>query len=274
MQERLFVAKKPVGISSNHFLSQIKRKYGVKKAGFSGTLDPFACGNLVIAFGNYTKLFDYLNTDPKTYIATIWIGAKCQSLDNENITSVQNVRSFSLDSLEIIRQSLLGEISYTPPIFSAKKINGVRAYKKARNGDQFSLQQSSMKIYSSKIINYSHPFLTIKLTTSKGAYIRSYAQLFCEKLGIQASLSHLERISEGKFKYDNEKALNPIDFIDLPKNSYNGTKMDFFYGSKLEISQFSNQNNGKYIVDFDDFFSIIDIADQKVKYCLNRVKTC
>ncbi|HHD83732.1 MAG TPA: tRNA pseudouridine(55) synthase TruB, partial [Campylobacteraceae bacterium] len=73
--DRLFVAYKPAGIGSNRFLSQIKRRYGIKKAGFSGTLDPFAQGVLIIAFGKYTKLFRFLKKAPKTYRATLWLGA-------------------------------------------------------------------------------------------------------------------------------------------------------------------------------------------------------
>ena len=85
---RLFVAKKPIGVSSNHFLSRLKKKYNEKKAGFSGTLDPFAGGVLVVGMGQYTRLFNYLKKTPKIYQATIWLGAFCESGDNENITQI------------------------------------------------------------------------------------------------------------------------------------------------------------------------------------------
>ena len=82
---RLFVVKKPVFISSNSYLKKIKWKYKNKKAGFSGTLDPFACGCLIVAFGQYPKLFRYLKKTPKTYRTTIWLDVLSDSLDIENI---------------------------------------------------------------------------------------------------------------------------------------------------------------------------------------------
>ena len=87
----IFVANKPSGMSSNHFLGRLKKKYGVKKAGFSGTLDPFASGCLIVAFGSYTKFFRFLDKSPKVYEATIWLGASSPSMDNENISEISNV---------------------------------------------------------------------------------------------------------------------------------------------------------------------------------------
>ena len=96
----IFVANKPAGMSSNHFLGRLKRKYGVKKAGFSGTLDPFASGCLIVAFGSYTKFFRFLDKSPKVYEATIWLGASSPSMDNENITKISNVKELNLEKLE------------------------------------------------------------------------------------------------------------------------------------------------------------------------------
>ena len=89
-ENMLFVANKPMFISSNKFLNQLKRKYGIKKMGFSGTLDPFARGTLVIASGQYTKLFRFLKKTPKTYIATLMLGAYSPTLDIEKIEKISN----------------------------------------------------------------------------------------------------------------------------------------------------------------------------------------
>ena len=84
---RLFVVNKPPNIGSNQYLSKIKRKYGIKKAGFSGTLDPFARGVLIVAFGQFTKLFQFLKKAPKSYRATLWLGAESETFDIEkNLT--------------------------------------------------------------------------------------------------------------------------------------------------------------------------------------------
>ncbi|ANE32729.1 tRNA pseudouridine synthase B [Campylobacter hyointestinalis] len=272
MIERLFVANKPTTVSSNHFLSRLKRKYGVKKAGYSGTLDPFASGVLIVAFGNYTRLFNYLAKSPKVYETTIWLGAFCESLDNENITKVDVLKPFSMQSLEIVRSDLLGNIKYIPPKFSAKKIDGKRAYELARKDEEFELKPCEMQIFSCEILNYSHPFLTLRLSVSEGSYIRSYAQIFAKKLGVNATLSALKRVSEGKFVYENEKELDPTKFLSLKTNSYLGNPKNIEYGKKLDISELVIKTDGIYMIKFDEFFSIIEIKNELVSYCLNKVK--
>ncbi|OCR85586.1 tRNA pseudouridine(55) synthase TruB [Campylobacter fetus] len=269
---RLFVANKPSGISSNHFLSRLKRKYGVKKAGFSGTLDPFASGALIVAFGNYTKLFNYLAKTPKTYVATLWLGANSQSLDNENIENICELKPFAMDSINIIMKDLQGKITYTPPKFSAKKIDGKRAYELARNGEEFEMKSSIMEIFNVKLIHYSHPFLSFEISLSEGAYVRSWANLFAKKLGVDGTLSALKRVSEGKFKFENEKALNPLEFLNLEKNNYLGNENNIKDGKKLDINEFQIKIDGTYYLTFDDFFSIIKIENGAVSYCLNKVE--
>ena len=110
----LFVANKPAGISSNHFLSRLKRKYGVKKAGFSGTLDPFASGCLIVALGNHTRLFNYIDKTPKIYEATMWLGATSASLDNENIEEIRLCPPLNLADVKAALSELKGEITYVP----------------------------------------------------------------------------------------------------------------------------------------------------------------
>jgi tRNA pseudouridine55 synthase len=269
---RLFVVNKPINVGSNRYLGKIKRKYGVKKAGFSGTLDPFACGCLIVAFGKYTQLFQYLKKTPKSYRTTIWLGVHSDSLDNENITIV-NDKPEKIDE-NIIKQelqNLIGELTYLPPKYSAKQINGKRAYDLARAGEEFELKQITSQIYDIKFINYNHPFISFDITVSEGSYIRSIAQVLLEKLGQVGTLSYLERLHEGKFVFDEEKPLNPLEYLDLEKNTYTGTKEWFELGKKLSIDYFENKDDGKYLIVFDDFFAIIEIKDQEVKYALNKV---
>ena len=270
----IFVANKPAGMSSNHFLGRLKRKYGVKKAGFSGTLDPFASGCLIVAFGSYTKFFRFLDKSPKVYESTIWLGASSPSMDNENITEISNVEEINLEKLEAIRSELTGRISYIPPKFSAKHVNGTRAYKLARNGEEFELKTETMEIYDSQILNYSHPFLTIRLSVSEGSYIRSYAEFFGKRLGYNVTLSSLKRISEGKFCYENEKFLNICDFLNIQKNTYFGDVNDILNGKKLKINDFETQKQGIYLLNYDKFMSVIQITDDTINYTINKVEKC
>lgn len=268
---KLIVVKKPIFRSSNSYLNQIKRKYKNKKAGFSGTLDPFACGCLIVAFGQYSKLFNYMSKTPKTYRAVVWLGAQSESLDIENMISIENEQRVELQLIKEEVLKLQGTHEYYPPKFSAKKINGKRAYDLAREGKEVEMKKSSMTISDTKFISYNHPFITFEATVSEGSYIRSLAQILLKRVNRKGTLSYLERLNEGKFFYENEKDLNPLDYIDLPQNKYFGTKEWLDTGKKISIDYLENKNDGKYLLVFDTFFSIIQIENAKVKYLLNKV---
>ena len=273
MNNRLFVVNKPLFISSNNYLRKIKRKYKVKKAGFSGTLDPFAKGCLIVAFGQYTKLFQFLKKTPKKYKATLFLGAYSETLDIEKISKIDIPPKFEFEEVEKIVKSFKGKITQIPPKYSAKKIDGIRAYDLARAGKDIDIKQIEVEIFDIKITNYSHPFLSFEAKVSEGTYIRSLGKDIAEKLGVNGSLTYLERLNEGEFIFDNEKALNPIDYLDLEKNEYLGDKENLHLGRKLKIEDFKNNKKGKYVVEFDQFFGIIEI-DEKVNYLLNKVEKC
>ena len=268
---KLIVVNKPLFISSNSYLTRIKKKYKNKKAGFSGTLDPFAKGCLIVAFGQYSKLFKYLKKTPKTYKAVIWLGAQSESFDIEKVISVDLVGKINVEDIKSQLNSLVGEIEYIPPKFSAKKIDGVRAYELARQGHDIELNKCKMNIYNTKFISYRHPFITFETTVSEGSYIRSFAQILLQKFGTVGTLSYLERINEGAFFYDNEKDLNPLDYIDLPINNYLGTIEWLDKGKKISLDYLETKENGKYLIITDKFFSIIEIEEGDVKYLLNKV---
>ena len=268
---KLIVVNKPMFVSSNFYLTKIKKKYKNKKAGFSGTLDPFAKGCLIVAFGQYSRLFKYLSKTPKTYKAVIWLGAQSESLDIEQITDVKLVNSVNENRIIDELNMLKGDIEYTPPKFSAKKIDGKRAYELARNGEEVILKKSKMHIYDVKFISYRHPFITFETTVSEGSYIRSFAQILLEKINRVGTLSYLERVNEGKFYFDNEKELDPLDYLDLPINKYFGTVDWLNTGKKISIDYLEQKEDGKYLIITEKFFSIIEIENNEVKYLLNKV---
>ena len=273
-QNRLFVVNKPINISSNGYLSRIKRKYKVKKAGFSGTLDPFACGCLIVAFGQYPKLFRYLKKAPKRYRATLWLGAVSSSLDIERVEKINPMQEFSLSKLKDVLNSLKGDITYLPPKFSAKKLGGKKAYELAREGKELKLKEITSHIYDIKLTNYSHPFLSFEITISEGGYVRSIGEIISERLGVDGALSYLERLYEGDFFYHDEEALNPADFLKIPQNFYLNDKSDILLGKKLKKSSFKLQEDGEYFLVIDDNLSVIKIKDDRVSYELNGVKLC
>ncbi|MCT7645701.1 tRNA pseudouridine(55) synthase TruB [Aliarcobacter butzleri] len=268
---KLLVVNKPIFMSSNFYLNRIKRKYKNKKAGFSGTLDPFAKGCLIVAFGQYAKLFKYLSKTPKTYKAVIWLGVESESFDIEQIKRIELVNEVNKEKILNELNLLKGEIEYIPPKFSAKKIDGKRAYELARNGVEVELNKTKMTIFDTKFVLYNHPFITFEVTVSEGTYVRSFAQILLEKLNSFGTLSYLERLNEGEFFYENEKELNPLDFIKLPVNKYLGTAEWLEKGKKIGIEYVDKKDNGKYLIITEEFFSIIEIVDNDVKYLINKV---
>ncbi|AXX91308.1 tRNA pseudouridine(55) synthase TruB [Malaciobacter molluscorum LMG 25693] len=268
---KLLVVKKPMYISSNSYLNKIKRKYKNKKAGFSGTLDPFACGCLIVAFGQYTKLFKYLNKTPKKYKAVLWLGVTSYSEDIENIIDIKDEKTLDIIRIENEIEKLKGDIEYLPPKYSAKKINGKRAYELARAGIEVEMKKQIMSISDIKLLSYNHPFITFEATVSEGSYIRSLAQILAKNLNVVGTLSYLERLNEGKFFFENEKDLNPIEYLNLQENIFLADKSLLDDGKKISIENLENKNDGKYIIVFEDFFSIIQISDKEVSYILNKV---
>ena len=267
---RLFVVNKPIFISSNHYLNRIKRKYKNKKAGFSGTLDPFAKGCLIVAFGKYSKLFQYLKKSPKSYKATLYLGAYSPTLDLEKIEKITPIKKIEIEKIESVLKSFLGKQKQLPPKYSAKKINGIRAYKIA--DQDIKLKECDIEIFDIKLINYCHPFLTFEATVSEGSYIRSLGFDIAKKLGVDGALTALERLNEGEFIFENEKALDPIKFLKTPKNEYLGDVNNLLLGKKLNIEDFSIKEENIYYIEFENYFSIIEITKNQVIYKLNLIK--
>jgi tRNA pseudouridine55 synthase len=270
MDNRLFVVNKPLFISSNNYLRKIKRKYGVKKAGFSGTLDPFAKGCLIVAFGQYTKLFRFLKKTPKTYKATLFLGAYSPTFDVEKIEKVEIPPKFDEKKVIEVVESFKGRQTQIPPKYSAKRINGVRAYELARAGEEVDIKKIEIEIFDIKVTNYCHPFLSFEASVSEGTYIRSLGVDIAEKLGVNGSLTYLERIKEGEFYFDNEKPLNPLEYLDLEKNEYDNEE-DLFLGRKLDKNRFKIRKNGLYLLEYGNYFAVIEIDDE-VKYLVNKIQ--
>ncbi|MDR3347157.1 MAG: tRNA pseudouridine(55) synthase TruB [Helicobacteraceae bacterium] len=270
---RLFVAYKPPFIGSNRFLGRLKKRYGADRGGFSGTLDPFAKGVLLVAFGQYTRLFNYLSKTPKTYRAVLWLGAHSKTLDVEQITRVENTPLLDADRIKAAMNELVGVITQTPPAFSALRVDGARAYHLARNGEEFCLPRRQIRVDRMELIAYCHPFITFECAVCEGAYVRSLGQDLARKLGCAGALSFLERASEGRFIYEGEKALDPLRFIDLKRNRFLGKARDLFDAKKCLASDFEQSDEGDYLVESQGFFVIIRIQNGRSAYLLGHTAT-
>ncbi len=268
---RLFVANKPTGVSSNYFLKGLKKRYKVKKAGYSGTLDPFASGCLIVAFGQYSKLFRFLQKTPKRYEAVLFLGAISETLDIEKIEKIIEINEIDKNTIQNTLNSLVGELEYLPPKYSAKKINGKKAYELARKDIEFELKKIKSTIYEIHLISYTHPYIHFDISVSEGSYIRSIGAIIAKKLGTVGALKNLKRINEGKFIYNDEKSLNPVEYLKTKENLYLLDKFDILLGRKLKASSFENDKDGEYHLVIDNFLSIIKIKDNEATYLLNKV---
>ena len=270
-ENMLFVANKPMFISSNKFLNQLKKKYKIKKMGFSGTLDPFAKGCLIIATNQYTRLFRFLKKTPKTYIATLMLGAYSPSLDIEKIEYITPTSKIDIEKIKEVLETFKGKQTQLPPKYSAKKINGIRAYK-IKEEKEFLDKEIEIEIFDIKLLNYSHPFITFEASVSEGTFIRTLGFDIAKKLETIGTLTYLERTKEGEFKYECEKKLNPYEYIWPKENEYENPE-DLILGKKLDINKFKIKEKGIYKIKANNFLSIIEI-EKEAKYLVNRIKLC
>ncbi|MBO4412876.1 MAG: tRNA pseudouridine(55) synthase TruB, partial [Clostridia bacterium] len=147
----VLLLNKPVGITSQTAVFKVKKIFGAKKVGHLGTLDPLACGVLPITLGKSTRLFEYFLNKTKTYKAVFAFGFETETLDCEG--KILNVvkKDISIKEIENILNKFIGEIEQLPPKFSAKNINGQKAYKLARIGKDFELKPKKIKIFDIKV---------------------------------------------------------------------------------------------------------------------------
>jgi tRNA pseudouridine55 synthase len=191
------------------------------------------------------------------------------------IENVEVSEELALQDVLNVVGSLEGDLEYFPPIFSAKRINGQRAYDLARAGKEVVLNKINSTIYKMELIHYCHPFVTFEATVSEGTYIRSLGSIIATKLGVEfGSLSALERLSEGQFTYNDEKELNIKESLNIPLNSYNGDRENVEYGRVLALEDLEIQEEGSYWLDNGDNISIITVEGDSVKYELGRIYTC
>lgn len=212
------VIDKPLRWTSADVVRKIKfslRKLGYRKikVGHAGTLDPLATGILVVCIGRATKLADALQAEQKEYTADVMLGATTPSFDLEH--PVDRTYPWEhIDRRAVLEAlaSLTGERLQTPPLYSAKKIEGTRAYEFARAGEEVAMKRAAINIYELELMECALPRIRIRVQCSKGTYIRSLAQEIGEALQSGAHLTSLRRTRSGGFTAD--KAWQLEDFLE------------------------------------------------------------
>lgn len=215
---------KPLGLSSSDVVikcrNALSRAVGVKiKCGHMGTLDPAAEGVLVLGFGKATKLFDYMQNGKKTYVAEFTFGKTTDTLDREGVVTEENGKLPDKDLLEKTVKEFTGEIMQVPPKYSAVNVNGVRAYKLARNGKEVNIPAKKVNVYDIKISDAEENEGKVKrvifeIQCGSGTYIRSLCRDIAEALGCLSYMSALRRTSCAG--YSECDAVKMQDFISDP----------------------------------------------------------
>ena len=197
-----------------------KIKFQLRKCGFpkikighAGTLDPLATGVLLVCIGRATKSVEALQAEEKEYVAELQLGATTPSGDMEHeVDATYPTEHITREAVEEALRSLCGEREQLPPLYSAKKVQGVRAYEFARAGEEIELKKALITIYDMELMEYDMPRIKIRVRCSKGTYIRSLAFEIGEALQSGAYLSSLRRTKSGAFVVDKAHTLD--DFME------------------------------------------------------------
>jgi tRNA pseudouridine55 synthase len=195
----ILLVNKPRGKTSFILISALRKHLGIKKIGHTGTLDPFATGLMVLLIGRtYTRFSDKFLTEEKEYLGQIHLGITTSTYDGEGTITEQSPHIPSLQEVKLGLDKLQGEIEQIPPMFSAKKIQGKKLYELARKGYTVERKPIRVKVQV-ELRHYCYPNIDIRVTCSKGTYVRALAHDLGQILGCGAHLSHLERIRSGSF---------------------------------------------------------------------------
>ena len=196
--EGLLLVDKPAGMTSHDVVQHVRRIYGERSIGHLGTLDPFATGLLVLLLGRSTRLATFIDTEPKVYQAVVKFG---EERDTDDATG-KVIRTAPVPHESIVRSAfpaLTGAISQVPPAYSAKSVDGTRAYDAARRGDPLDLPAVAVSVYEWDVDRFENGALAATITCSGGTYIRALARDLGRLTSSAAHLQSLRRTRVGKF---------------------------------------------------------------------------
>jgi len=216
MTDGFLLINKPENKRCSEIINTLKKNFKIKSAGYAGTLDSFASGLLVTGLNKATKLLKYITELDKTYEATMHFGSTTDTLDSTGkIISVSGKIPKKLSEITKVLKLFEGTIDQVPPVFSAKKIKGIRASDFVRKGQIPQLNPCKVTIKSIKVLSYDniHGILKLLIICSKGTYIRSLARDISKMLDTVAFVERLIRLSNGPFKLEDSKDINDPELL-------------------------------------------------------------
>ena len=203
---------KPIGWTSFDIVKKIRSITKERKVGHGGTLDPFAEGVLIVGTGKETKILSKVSDEKKSYQAIIQLGSETDTFDSEGaIINQSPIPNFNKEDLISILNKFLGEYIHKPPMYSAKKINGVPLYKLARQNIKVERKEIISKIYEIELIDFSSDLVNFSVTCSKGTYIRVLGSDIAKKIGTHGHLIKLIRTSIGSHEVSNSLSIGSFE---------------------------------------------------------------
>jgi len=227
----ILIIDKPVGLTSHDVVARLRRILKTKRIGHTGTLDPFATGVLVMLVGKATRLAQFLDRDVKEYEAIVRFGFETDTGDRTGELRITNyeLRNVSTEEVENVLKDFRGEIEQTPPMYSAKKVDGKKLYELARKGVEIERKPVKVSIYELKIIELQSKQrnteeetkdqrpktkdYALRVACSAGTYIRTLAEDIGRKIGVGAHLTELTRIKAGKFDLSKAVTIEELEEI-------------------------------------------------------------
>jgi tRNA pseudouridine55 synthase len=194
------ILDKPVGVTSTHALSIVKRLFKADKAGHAGTLDPLASGILPLAFGEATKTVPFVMDGEKSYRFTVAWGAQTNTDDSDGEVIARSDNRPTPAAIEAILPRFMGVILQTPPQFSALKVQGERAYDLARDGETVELKPREVEITALALVEHGQDHAVFEASCGKGTYVRAIARDFGQLLGCLGHVTALRRTEVGPFE--------------------------------------------------------------------------
>lgn len=247
----ILIINKPLGYTSHDVVDVLRKKLNLKQIGHTGTLDPNATGVLPILVGQATKISKYLVEHNKTYIAELKLGEKSSTGDLEGeILETKSVPELKVDEIKEVLKNFIGKQEQIPPIYSAIKVNGKKAYEYARNNQEIQLKPREIEIIDIELIKFESNIIKYKVSCSKGTYIRTLCEQIAEKLGTVGLMQSLCRVKVNEFTIE--------DSIDLDK-----------------IKEEDSKNIINNLISIEELFKnndTINLDDRKTELFLNGVK--
>ncbi len=265
--------------TSNDVVAFLRKKLNIKKMGHLGTLDPMATGVLPVTVNKATRLFDLFLDKRKTYVVEFEFGYETDTLDATGTVVCKNDVIVSPEQLEAILPTMVGRISQMPPKYSAKRIDGKRAYDLARSGIDFELKPKTIEIFSIKILGNNANRYTFEIECGGGTYIRAIGRDLAYKMNTYATMMSLERTKVGAFDIKDAKTVKDIDICDLVPaeqclSMYDDVVLDhddymkIINGQKYSV----DKNDGIYnLYDGKKHVGLIKITEKFAKMYLNLV---